>query len=329
MSGLRNFLHSTYKSAAEKVLPARTQSAFKEKGVLTPEEFVAAGDYLIRTCPTWSWEAGDPKKARPYLPADKQFLITRNVPCLRRAAAVEEYGQRSEVEVEGGGGLEGEEEGWVTADAGRAAAQSAAAAAGFEEIPSISGPGGEEGGEAPDVAAAEGEEGAGSDSDVPDIADLDLEEEDEAALQPTAQPAAAAAGGSGEGPGNSDILKTRTYDLLISYDKYYQVPRFWLIGYDEDRQPLTPIQVLEDVSEEHARKTITMEPHPHGPGWVQAASIHPCRHANVMHKLSEVVAGEGAEFKIENYLVLFLKFIASVVPTIEYDYTMPAGAAAQ
>ena len=104
------------------------------------------------------------------------------MPCLRRAAAVEEYGQRSEVEVEGGGGLEGEEEGWVTADAGRSAALSAAAAAGFEEIPSISGPAGE-GGEAPDVAAAEGEEGAGSDSDVPDIADLDLEEEDEVGLR--------------------------------------------------------------------------------------------------------------------------------------------------
>ena len=26
-----------------------------------------------------------------------------------------------------------------------------------------------------------------------------------------------------------------------------------------------------------------------------------------------------------SYLVLFLKFIASVVPTIEYDYTMAAG----
>jgi hypothetical protein len=25
------------------------------------------------------------------------------------------------------------------------------------------------------------------------------------------------------------------------------------------------------------------------------------------------------------YLVLFLKFIASVVPTIQYDYTMPVG----
>lgn len=59
-------------------------------------------------------------------------------------------------------------------------------------------------------------------------------------------------------------------------------------------------QVLEDVSEEHARKTITIEPHPHGgAGAVQAASIHPCRHADVMHKLSEVVAGEGAEFKVE------------------------------
>lgn len=28
------------------------------------------------------------------------------------------------------------------------------------------------------------------------------------------------------------------------------------------------------------------------------------------------------------YLVLFLKFIASVVPTIQYDYTMPVGGAA-
>lgn len=33
MSSLRNLLHSTYKSAAERVLPARSQSAFKEKGV--------------------------------------------------------------------------------------------------------------------------------------------------------------------------------------------------------------------------------------------------------------------------------------------------------
>ena len=42
------------------------------------------------------------------------------------------------------------------------------------------------------------------------------------------------------------------------------------------------LQVLQDVSEEHARKTITVETHPHLS--VMAASIHPCRHAEVMKK---------------------------------------------
>jgi Autophagocytosis associated protein, active-site domain len=54
-----------------------------------------------------------------------------------------------------------------------------------------------------------------------------------------------------------------------------QVPRFWLVGFDEAAKPLTPAQVLEDVSEEHARKTITVDPHPHLA--TSAASIHPCR----------------------------------------------------
>lgn len=29
------------------------------------------------------------------------------------------------------------------------------------------------------------------------------------------------------------IVPTRTYDLNITYDKYYQTPRLWLFGYDE------------------------------------------------------------------------------------------------
>ena len=29
------------------------------------------------------------------------------------------------------------------------------------------------------------------------------------------------------------VLQTRTYDLNITYDKYYQTPRLWVFGYDE------------------------------------------------------------------------------------------------
>lgn len=33
-----------------------------------------------------------------------------------------------------------------------------------------------------------------------------------------------------------EIISTRTYDLHITYDKYYQTPRLWLTGYDEVRK---------------------------------------------------------------------------------------------
>jgi ubiquitin-like-conjugating enzyme ATG3 len=56
-------------------------------------------------------------------------------------------------------------------------------------------------------------------------------------------------------------------------------------------------QVLEDVSEEHARKTITLDPHPHLA--VSAASIHPCRHAEVMKKLADNISSDGREFPLE------------------------------
>lgn len=42
-------IHSMYKSAAEMVIPTRKQSAFRDKGVLTPDEFVQAGDEVIRS----------------------------------------------------------------------------------------------------------------------------------------------------------------------------------------------------------------------------------------------------------------------------------------
>ena len=55
---MRHAVHSLYKGAAEALLPVRSAAGgFRESGCLTPEEFVAAGDFLVATCPTWSWQA--------------------------------------------------------------------------------------------------------------------------------------------------------------------------------------------------------------------------------------------------------------------------------
>lgn len=65
---------------------------------------------------------------------------------------------------------------------------------------------------------------------------------------------------------DNEIIPTRTYDLNITYDKYYQTPRLWLTGYDEHQKPLSIDEMYEDISQDHAKKTVTMETHPHIPG---------------------------------------------------------------
>ena len=55
---LRHTIHGLYKGVAEAVLPPRSATGgFRETGVLTPDEFVAAGDFLLATCPSWAWQA--------------------------------------------------------------------------------------------------------------------------------------------------------------------------------------------------------------------------------------------------------------------------------
>jgi ubiquitin-like-conjugating enzyme ATG3 len=206
-------LHEAFKGAVERMTGPRTVSAFKEKGVLTPDEFVEAGDNLVSKCPTWSWEMGDPSSRKSYLPPDKQFLITRNVPCLRRASSMEEEYEAAGDEVL----LDNDDDGgWL-------------ATHGIDR--------GSKGEEC--LASIDAEEPAKSsfrpsipqddeDSDVPDMLeceDLDnVVENDVATLQPYLV---------AYEPDDDHILRTRTYDVSITYDKYYQTPRVWLTGYDE------------------------------------------------------------------------------------------------
>ena len=86
------------KEVREALYPVLQQSAFAERGVLTPDEFVRAGDELVGKCPTWAWESGDASRRKNYLPAEKQYLVTKDVPCAQRASTVEGCGEQIETE---------------------------------------------------------------------------------------------------------------------------------------------------------------------------------------------------------------------------------------
>eukprot|EP00158_Paraphelidium_tribonemae_P007850 Partr_v1_DN28379_c1_g1_i6_m79355 putative Autophagy-related protein 3 len=265
-------------------------------------------------------------KRRPYLPPSKQFLMTRNVTSERRA-----------VEIEGGPAhrndfteivaAENQMDDWLTTNGTSNSASSngvegKASTAAEEEIHDI-----DAAMEAAKPKLAEQSAVEESDNEsIPDMEDYDaeqnvIEEPDDPAEY---RPSAVSQTGT-----NENVHRYRTYDLFITYDKYYQTPRFWLYGYNEDRKPLTHEQVFEDISQEHANKTVTIETHPHLN--LSLVSIHPCKHANVMKKLMETMDRHSMESKgsqedgglrVDQYLMIFLKFIACVVPTIDYDHTV-------
>ncbi|KAL6739061.1 hypothetical protein Aduo_012550 [Ancylostoma duodenale] len=300
MQNLVNNLKSTALSVGEMLTPVLKESKFRETGVLTPEEFVIAGDHLVHHCSTWKWsKAADSSRTRSYLPEDKQFLIVRNVPCHKRCRQMEYDPSQEKIlssnEIGAEEGFAGDEDsGWV--DTHHFSHE------GNEPMASV------------ELGATTVENSHDDDED--DEPAMDLDEFVESGGLEDIDPNRYVASRSAP---VAEVEKPRTYDLHITYDKYYQVPRLFLMGYDENRKPLTVQQTYEDFSADHANKTITVEAHPHID--CDMPTVHPCRHAEMMKRLLDQLAENGKELGVHEYLLIFLKFVQTVIPTIEYDYT--------
>ena len=277
-SVLGHQLGDAYRGVVSMFSSVSSDSKFESTGTLTPEEFLRAGDQLVYKYPTWQWAAASSKSLeKPYLPRDKQYLVTKGVVCLGRVRDLDLV-LSSTAQMD-------KEEGWLVAGLA----------------------GGETEQHAPSIAVSTMAETSSGVPDISEFADLDsmLLQEDEKDVKTTSV---------------SQSRLSRTYDLSITWDKYYQTPRLWLFGYNENGQPLSESEIYQDVLSEYVSKTVTVDAHP--ATGVRTASIHPCQHAKMMLRVINEWKANNHPVRPDLSLFVFLKFISGVVPTINYDFTM-------
>ncbi|GEQ72792.1 hypothetical protein JCM33374_g6480 [Metschnikowia sp. JCM 33374] len=326
-------IRSKLSSLREYLTPINHESNFRKTGEISPEEFVLAGDYLVSKFPTWTWGSGPKHLHKKFLPAEKQFLVTRHVPSYKRYASfLPETTAEDEVHDGSGAGFDGPE----SADSD------------VEWIPSF----------------GVGTSGKASEAVQPqDLDDLIEEDAEDDFLHDDAEDFTHI---ESSDPG------LRRYDLYIAYSTSYRVPKMYLVGFSGNGIPLLPPQMYEDISGDHKDKTATIEALPMSHN-TMAVSIHPCKHSSVMkvfmeHARAKKAVSSGTSggsnnvqslttnmdgldlqasgqnntprtnesgatddatsddngIRVDQYLVIFLKFIASVTPGIEYDFTMDA-----
>eukprot|EP01053_Blabericola_migrator_P013092 Blabericola_migrator_1__13091@NODE_88_length_14618_cov_150_951275_g79_i0_p6_GENE_NODE_88_length_14618_cov_150_951275_g79_i0NODE_88_length_14618_cov_150_951275_g79_i0_p6_ORF_typecomplete_len441_score77_23Autophagy_N/PF03986_13/1_6e33Autophagy_act_C/PF03987_15/3_3e23Autophagy_C/PF10381_9/9_3e03Autophagy_C/PF10381_9/3_9e09DUF4611/PF15387_6/0_22Dehydrin/PF00257_19/0_53Dehydrin/PF00257_19/4_1e02DNA_pol_phi/PF04931_13/0_91_NODE_88_length_14618_cov_150_951275_g79_i01126412586 len=386
-----------------------TESQFVQKGFLTPAEFVEAGDELVYQCPSWQWQSCPTKKNQVFwLPPNKQYLLTRNIPCRHRVGDWDNtLFRQSRVTSEG----------WLVPgpQPASSAATIAAKKAVLKDLTSQqctvrmeddkeievnhqqeSGTSSSDSDDDDDEEEEEGVDEATrvnqrfatpnddfieidassisatvadplhsrltdmlsrTASQIPGCAKL-LPHNTQAAPSPSLSASvmdddfcligagkrddegkpfsveAKLEGSEGKPQtGNKKkgkkkaLIPTRSYDLSITYDKYYQSPRLWLFGYDESGVPLRADAVFEDIHTDYLSKTVTVDPHPFT--GVPTVSVHPCKHASVMKTVAQNWLRSGMQPRHDLALFVLLKMVSSVVPTINYDFTidieMPLG----
>eukprot|EP00929_Paragymnodinium_shiwhaense_P067527 TRINITY_DN33978_c0_g1_i1.p1 TRINITY_DN33978_c0_g1~~TRINITY_DN33978_c0_g1_i1.p1 ORF type:complete len:313 (-),score=66.09 TRINITY_DN33978_c0_g1_i1:188-1126(-) len=303
--GVRHAVGDTIRGTVGAMMPESTTSEFTTKGTLTRQEFIAAGDQLTFKFPTWKWMPSE---------SDKQYLITKDVPCKQRVRALDYVLQHNTTY----------EDDWALPETGHGG--SSAAGAEIRDIDDLqadldrpAADNATSSAAAAPLIVADDDFLSSDKAGLPDLDDLNaaLEEEDPSAQAPVI------GGGDrvlvADAP-DAHLEQSRTYDLTITYDTYYLVPRLWLFGYDEAHRPLEGTLVYEDILSEYIKKTVTLDPHPYTK--VPTVSIHPCKHAQVMLKVVKDWMEQGIDPRPDLALFVFLKFISGVVPTINYDFTM-------
>lgn len=316
-------LRSTLSSLREYITPVSHVSTFRESGEITPEEFVQAGDYLVYKFPTWSWASAPPSKRRSFLPPEKQYLVTKHVPSHYRASAFESSDTKFDAVDEN----PDDPDGWTATSFGD----------NFKANTSSN-------------ATTSQNNDTNKPSAAPEDLIVDIEDDDEDEDENAFIPSKEASSENETGP-SSNSSSTRSYNLFITYSTSYRVPKLYLSGYSGDGTPLNPEQMFQDIMADYRNKTATIEKAPFEDD-LTAVSIHPCRHASVMKSLLaraearrvskleeqskqkekgqkeeddweeiEESDSQGA-LRVDQYLVVFLKFISSVTPGIEHDNTM-------
>jgi len=281
----------SYRDVAKKVMGTLKESRFYQEGVLTPEEYVKAGDFLTSKCPTWKWCSASEGKLRcDYLPENKQYLQTSQVPCPKRARDVDLSNKTSERDVG---------DGWVETNVEFLKDKN-------KEIVDVD------------------HEKMKKDCPViidntnlikNDYMDVEIVNDDEVVDVNMDKEIIVV-----ESSDFDNVIHTRSYDVSITYDYYYRVPRIWLVGYSEKGNPLKDSEIYEDIMLEYIDRTVTIENHPHTN--VKCVSVHPCHHADLLKKMIDNMELAGKKMDVEISIVLFLKFLHSIVPTIQYDFTM-------
>jgi ubiquitin-like-conjugating enzyme ATG3 len=301
-----NFIGDQYRGVAKGLMGVLKESRFYQEGVLTPEEFISAGDYLTQKCPTWKWcKSSQGIKPVDYLPEDKQYLVTLNVPCPQRAREHEKASQTQEIITD---------DGWVETKFDTFHRTGNKSNYNIIDIDTDSQKNNKQlvidnskqklvvNDNYMDIDVVE--EKIENKADNNDIEILEGENEDFIVIEQDVE----------------NVIRTRTYDISVTYDYYYRVPRMWLTGYNEDGIPLSDKEVKEDIMLEYVDKTVTIEKHPHT--GINSVSIHPCRHSTLLLKMIENYEMVGKKLEVSKSIILFLKFLHSIVPTIQYDFTM-------